>query len=639
MSSSGSVTLSSCKAMYHLHPFSIPRLFSRSLALVAVTGLLATCCCAAEAPNSIGETTITSRNASADVPPTGTVNPILQELARASDPEQVEQLFAERRRVRITSLGKPPVPPAVEAPGGNEIDRFIVDRWRAVELPESSRPPGLCDDATFLRRVYLDLIGVVPTIDEATKFLADTTPDKRPRLVEQLLSRDEDYADHWTAFWQEAIGSAISEEIGGIPTRGNYHNFLHNSFMTNKPFDLMVAELITPRLLGHQPVKMLEILDGQQTIQIGFVQNDTHQRTLQTAAVVGQVFLGTSMKCASCHNHFLNDKWSQARFLGFAGLFAEDDLEQIRCEERSGKIIPSRFAFDIPGAPQAIPDDPVARLHLAAILVTDPHNPRFAAAIVNRLWSRYLGRGLYEPVDDYRVDVPASHPELLEWLAHDFMTHGFDLKRTIRLILNSRTFQNQYDPQLVDAFDASRPGEPRYYRSPTLRKLTAEQLIDSIRVVTTQKLEAGQREYVNRETTALRRALGKPSERIEISTSRSEDVAVVQALELINGDEYRELVYGSRLVIELAADELDPQAIAEKLFLATRGRRPSPSEMELATGFLEKYSLDESAESQFSPITEIPLQETPLSATDSRTQAVGDLSWALMTSPEFQFIQ
>ena len=613
--------------MYHLHPFSTARLFSRSLAVAVATGLLATCCLAAETASSIRETTITGKNARGDVPPADTVDPILQELAAASDPEQVAQLFAERRRVRITSLPKPPAPPAVEGPVGNEIDRFIVDRWRADNLPEASRTPGVCDDATFLRRVYLDLIGVVPTIEEVTNFLADTAPEKRKQMVEQLLGRDEAYADHWTAFWQEAIGSAVSEEIGGIPTRGDYHKFLHNSFVTNKPFDLIVAELITPRLPGHQPVKNLEILDGQQTIQIGFVQNDTHQRTLQTAAVVGQVFLGTSMKCASCHTHFINDEWSQARFLGFAGLFAEHDLEQIRCEEHSGKFISTRFAFEIPGAPQAIPDDLVARLHLAAILVTDPHNPRFAAAIVNRLWSRYLGRGLYEPVDDYRVDVPASHPELLEWLAHDFMTHGFDLKRTIRLILNSHTYQKPYDSQLVDPFDASRPGETRYYRSPTLRKLTAEQLIDSIRVATTQKLEAGQREYVNHETTPLRRALGKPSERIEISTARSEDVAVVQALELINGDEYRELVYGSRLVADLAADEMELRAIAEKLFLATRGRRPSPSEMELAIGFLEASSLEESVE------------ETPLQTTDSRRKAVGDLSWALMTSPEFQFIQ
>ena len=126
---------------------------------------------------------------------------------------------------------------------------------------------------------------------------------------------------------------------------------------------------------------------------------------------------------------------------------------------------------------------------MAAEFITDPANPRFAKAIVNRLWRRYLGLGLFEPIDDFRTDRPATNPELLDWLADDFMRSGYDLKHTIRLILNSRTYQLRYDPALEDHFDVGKPAAARYYRSPSLRKLTAEQLLDSLIVANTQKLD------------------------------------------------------------------------------------------------------------------------------------------------------
>jgi len=550
------------------------------------------------------------------------VDPILQRLLEASDKDQVQALFIERRSQRLKTVPAPPIPPAVSGPTGKgpaagDIDRFIIDRWRAAELVEANDPPPLCSDATFLRRVYLDLIGVIPTLEQAKQFDADRSLDKRERVIDQLLDRHDDYADHWTAFWQEAIGSANSDVIGGIPTRGSYREFLRTSFQTNKPFDLMVAELVTPRLPGHQPVRKMDILAGKQTLLIGFVQNDTHQHTSQTAAVIGQVFLGTSMKCASCHSHFLNDEWSHERFLAFAGLFVEQDLEQIRCEERTGKTIPARFAFDLPGAPRAIPTDVDGRLQLAAMLLTDPHNPRFAKAAVNRLWKRYLGLGLFEPVDDYRLDTPASHPELLEWLAYDFMAQGFDLKHTIKQILTSRTYQTKYDPQLADDFDTDEPGQPRHYRSPALRKLTAEQLIDSIRLLTTQEFDASGREYLNSQSTPLRRSLGKPSERTEISTSRSEDVAVVQSLELLNGAEYHELVCRCPLV-NILAGMAEHRVLVEQLFWATLSRAPSPGEQALAVEFLE--------------------ESIQLEGAGAQRQAIGDLLWALVTGPEFQFL-
>jgi len=505
-----------------------------------------------------------------------------------------EELFVKRRKLRLRQLPSPPDPPAVNGPLAaavfNAIDRFVVAKWQAAALPQAESPPPVCDDVTFIRRVYLDLIGVIPTIAELERFLRDSSADKRAKLVDELLARDEDYAAHWTAFWLDALGSATTTLQGGIPTRGDYRQWVFDSFKANKPYDVMVAELIDPGMPGHKATILAEA--NTKKSQVGFIRNETHTDTLQTAANVGQVFLGTAMKCASCHSHFLNNEWPQQRFLGFAGLFAPSDLELIRCEQRTGEMVAACYPFDVPGAPRDAPQDVNARLRRAAQLTTDPLNPRFAKAIVNRLWKRYLGLGLFEPADDFRLDQPPSHPELLEWLAHDCMQHGYDLKHTIRLILTSHTYQLRYDPELEDHFDVAKPTEPRYFRSPALRRLTAEQLIDSIRLAMSQELRPQRRLYLDKTSTALTRALGKPASRNEISTARPEDVAVVQALELLNGEEYRRLIYAGRLLDELGRDR-DAAGIVSGLYAAALSRPATAVERQAAIDFLRPALLSE----------------------------------------------
>src|SRR5204862_2580839 len=176
------------------------------------------------------------------------------------------------------------------------------------------------------------------------------------------------------------------------------------------------------------------------------------------------------------------------------------------------------------GTPSAVPQNIDQRLHYVTILTTDPANPRFARTAVNRLWKRYLGLGLFEPADDFRIDSPSANPPLLDWLACDFVLHNYDLKHTIKLILSSRTYQLKYDPKLEDHFDVAKRDEPRYWRSPSLRKLTAEQAIDSIRVAAAQKLDDRMRVYHTTVSTALTRTLGRPASRVEISTARPDDV-------------------------------------------------------------------------------------------------------------------
>jgi Protein of unknown function (DUF1549)/Protein of unknown function (DUF1553) len=525
----------------------------------------------------------------------------------AGQPDSEQQLV-ERRAARFKELPAPPEPPQVDGPTVNAIDRFIAAKWQ----DESGlSKPQLCDDATFLRRAFLDVIGVIPTALEANRFGASKSSQaKREKLLDELLARDGEYAAHWTTFWEDALASQNVASQGGILTRGDYRNWLVASFEKNRPYDVMVAELIDPTMPGRRVSETKE--SAGKNIPIEFVRNEDHTLTLQTAAIVAQVFLGTSMKCASCHDHFENNEWPQDRFLAFAGLFAATDLEKIRCEMKTGQTIAARFPFDLPGVKADVPADLGGRLHLAAQWITDPANPRFAKTIVNRLWKRYFGLGLFEPADDFRLDVPASHPELLDWLAYDFMEHGCDLKHTIRLILTSRTYQLRYDPQLADRFTAGQENPPRRFRSPGLRRLTAEQMLDSIRLLAGGKLEPAARTFLDARSTALSRALGRPASRNEISTARPDDAAVVQALELVNGHELHEMIYSSASFADMSKRP-DPRRLVDQLYRAALSRPATAAEKNAGRAFI--------------------------AAAESNDEALKDMLWALVCSPEFQYIK
>lgn len=545
------------------------------------------------------------------MPPTTATNEPA-DLFASNDPA----LLAVRRELRLALVPPPPAPPALdpslEPLALNPIDRFILEKWADAGI--DPRTIAVCDDATFARRVHLDLIGVGPTLDELDRFLTSADPDKRAALVRSLLARAGDYADHWTPFWEDAIASSYVNLQGGIPTRGNYRAWINQSFRENKPYDLFVAQLIDMSIPGAKQPEYVAP-NGRQS-RVAYVHNDSHTATLQTAAAAAQVFLGTAMKCASCHNHFENDEWPQDRFLAFAGLFGTQDLELIRCERRTGRTVASAFPFPTEGVPTDIPADETGRLRLAAALITDPANPRFARAIANRLWKRYVGLGLYEPADDFRLDVPPAHPELLDWLAHDLVAHGFDLKRTIELILTSRTYQLAHDPALADTFDVADKLAPRHYRSPTLRRLTAEQTIDSIRLAMHQHLDPAARLYHVNVSTALPRSLGKPASRNEISTQRPDDVAVVQSLELLNGPELLALVSDGPL-LDRALPLPDTDA-ARTLYRAFLARDPSADEARIASGYLAAAEPNDP---------------------DARRAALIDLCWALIVSPEFQYLK
>ncbi len=549
-----------------------------------------------------------------------------------------EERFIVTRQFRTTFL--PPAPQVPEAQNSklkpqNPIDSFIVAKWNEANLPAGNNPP-LCDDSAFIRRVYLDLVGKISSAESAQKFVADKSADKRAQLIEKLLARTEDYAAHWTPFWEEALCSSTTDVNGGIGSRGNHRQWIFDSFKANKPYDLFVAELIDPTLPGFRAPKAYT--PNNHRVISGYLKNESHEETLQTAANVSQVFLGTGMKCATCHSHFLNKEWPQARVLGFASMFAKNDLELIRCEQKSGQIIAAKFPFELPNVPSDIPKDETNRLHRVAQQVIDPTNPRFAKAFVNRLWKRYLGLGLFEPVDDFRLDQPPSHPELLEWLAQDFVRSGYDIKHTTRLILNSCAYQFAYQPALADHFDVQKPTEPRYFRSPSLRRLTAEQLIDSIRASTTNNWKNANRTYLEKSSSPLTRSLGRPPANNEVSTGRSDDAAVVQSLELLNGPELYNLVYSSEILNDIAKEDNLEKAV-DKIYWLALSRAPKNEERNLAVKYLAAAAAEDSRPTKKEGAGDDSKNVGRLfSSGGISREAIGDLLWALFVSPEFQYV-
>jgi hypothetical protein len=219
---------------------------------------------------------------------------------------------------------------------------------------------------------------------------------------------------------------------------------------------------------------------------------------------------------------------------------------------------------------------------------------------------------LFEPVDDFRPERAVAQPALLAWLARDFVAHGCDLKHTIRLILNSRTYQLPYEPKFADHYDAADPSAPRYFRSPALRRLSAEQVIDSLRMATGGQLLPGERAYLDARTTALASVLGRPASRNEISTARSDESAVVQALELLNGPEVQDLIESSVLVAQ-PAGKPDPRGLVDRLYRSVLSR---PATLE-----------------------EKRLGQALLGASPALSDGLKDIAWALVVSPEFQFIK
>jgi hypothetical protein len=343
-------------------------------------------------------------------------------------------------------------------PRGNFIDDEVLKTLAVLRLPVSPA----ADDATFLRRARLDLTGKLPSRDEVEAFLADRSDDKRAKLVDRLLQSDA-YVDAWTHRWATLLRlqPQVNEKEGALA----YHGWLREQIRKGTPMDEVARTLLTA------------VGDSHVVGPANFARTVGDARG--QAELVSQVFLGVRLQCANCHNHPL-DRWTQDDYHGLAAVFAR--LER----GREVKVL-SRGAVTNPrtGEP-ALPRIPGVR-YLDANAdgraafsgwLTAPENPYFARAIVNRLWRTMFGRGLIEPADDLRDTNPATHPELLNRLAADFIQHGCDLRHTLRRIALSATYGRSGVTNAVNRT------EDRFYSHAYRKPLEPEVLADALADVT-----------------------------------------------------------------------------------------------------------------------------------------------------------
>jgi len=472
----------------------------------------------------------------------------------------------------------------------NPVDRFLQPYFAKQGVKKSK----LVDDRAFLRRAHLDLIGLPPTPEQYGSFAEDKDPGKHEKVVDTLLANDEHYMQHWISFWNDAFRNSYTRQYHG----GNKYrltNWLKASLKANKPYDQFARDLLSPNA-GDQAA----FIDG---IKWRGTVNSSQVVEMQAAQNVAQVFLGLNLKCASCHDSFIND-WTLDQSYAFASVFSNAPMEMHRCDKPTGNKVAAGFVY-----PELGKIDPTAsrkvRLKQLADLMTKKGNGRFSRVIVNRLWASFFGRGLVEPVDE--MDNQPWNADLLDWLAQDFASNGHDLKRTMRLITASQA----YRLSAVEPVSNQR-AEEFTFQGPLTRRLRAEQLLDGLAqlgeaAAPPAKRPAFQRHGL-RNLDRLMRILGRPK-RDQVATSRDNRPTTLQALELSNGDIMHKAV--QNVGGKWASGKRTPNQLVEDLFQNAFLRKPTQEEKAIATGLLgEKPS----------------------------PTAVSDLVWAIVLQPEFQLL-
>ncbi len=367
--------------------------------------------------------------------------------------------------VTTTAYKSPLSPRAVKLPEvaglSNPIDRILGSYLTKHEVPIAA----VVDDRLFARRVYQDVIGLPPSPRDVAALQSDQSPDKREELVNKLLADKSRYAENWLSFWNDALRNDY-EGPGYIDGgRQQITPWLYDALETNKPYDQFVRELIAPPNPASEGfVKGILWRGAVSASQI---------RELQAAQNMSQVFLGINMKCASCHDSFVSE-WKLSDAYGLAGVFAEKPLAMYRCEKDLGKIAPIKFLYPELGKIDAkAPRD--KRQQQLATLMTTEKNGRFTRTIVNRLWSKLMGRGIVEPVDE--MDHEPWSADLLDWLANDLAANKYDLKKTLATIMTSRAYQ-------MPAAAMKERDDHYTFRGPVVRRLSAEQFYDSLSTLT-----------------------------------------------------------------------------------------------------------------------------------------------------------
>jgi hypothetical protein len=411
----------------------------------------------------------------------------------------------------------PDVPAGVEP---NPVDRFINDYLRRHNLPVGL---PVVADAVFARRIYFDLWGWPPTPGQLQRFIQDRDPRKRDHLIDDLLRDRRLYAGNWISWWNDLLRNDTGVNYQG--DRKSITTWLFNALQWNQSYKRMISQLIDP-VQTDDPDGFLIGVNWRGTV------NASQTPYMQAAQNTAQIFLGVNLKCASCHDSFIN-KYKLRESYGMAALFApENQLELVRCDVKQGKFVTPQLLY--PELGSVAEDASLADRHAAAAaFFTDDRNGRVARTIVNRYWQKLFGRGLVEPVDD--MDSEPWNADLLDWLASDFTAHGSDLQYLLRLLMTSHAYQM---PALVSH---ERPDRPYVFRGPLVRRLTAEQFADSVSITTGQWRTLPKDNNAIRvrdwelKASSLTLALGRPV-RDQVFTTRDNRATTFQALELVNGE-------------------------------------------------------------------------------------------------------
>lgn len=370
--------------------------------------------------------------------------------------------------IRLGSSGwEPPLKPRiVKLPKPHKDRNHPIDRLLDDYLAKNKNPvPDNSQDHAFVRRAYLDVVGLLPSPEQLKEFSIGKSADKRKELIDALLADDIAYADHWMTFWNDLLRNDYTGTGFITGGRKQITTWLYGALRENKPYDEMTRELIDAGKDSSgfiNGIKWRGDVSAGQTVHMQFSQN------------ISQVFLGLNMKCASCHDSFV-DRWTLEEAYNLASIFAEKPLELTRCDKPTGKMSTARWIF--PELGEIDPKAPKAeRLKQLAGLMTHPENGRFTRTIVNRIWARLMGRGIVHPVD--AMDTKPWNEDLLDYLAVRFAEDEYDLRKFIAFVMTSKAYQSK------SVFLSEEPGEDYVYSGPVPKRMTAEQFMDSIWQVT-----------------------------------------------------------------------------------------------------------------------------------------------------------
>jgi hypothetical protein len=490
---------------------------------------------------------------------------------------------------------------------GNYVDAHVFKKLHDMKI----NPSGLCGDGVFVRRAYLDLLGIIPTAQELKDFSDNKNPAKRAMLVDALMARPE-FADFWSMKWADLlkVESRTLDKTGMVA----FHSWIRGHVARNTPLDQFTRELIAARGSSY----------SQPAANYYRANRDPVTRAVSTA----QVFLGTRLQCAQCHNHPF-DRWTQDDYYNWVALFARIDYQLPNDGKRADKndkhsFIGEQVIFLRPKEKTEQVENPRTgdtakprflcadlweikgqddELQAAARWITSPQNKLFSQNMANRIWFHLMGRGLVDPVDDFRLTNPATHPALLEALAEDLVKSGYDMRHLIRTIMLSRSYQLSSEPNETNEEDGT------LYSHVLPRRLTAEQLFDSLHLAfgvpsrftgedrvqrASQRAEPtngklGVNKLRPESPEAFLAQFGKPARQIVCECERSSGTSLSQTFQLISGPLLNDLVRSRYSYIHYLPDYAkDSRDMVTQLYTRFLSRDPSAEELKTFTALLEK---------------------------------------------------